>query len=286
MKNTKDDKKVNNKVNNKANNKANKKIEEKYRCKVCGKILQKKGNICHKCFKELNEYREKNGKNELLEAIKEKQLEELSNDEMKITKKVDKDTKLLNLEISFKYYYLRDNILKYFDFALITLVIFLGILSILPNNNLIPLAVIVYAFLIYIKHIYIKNIRENTKLYFFENRIVKKTYFPFFSVKTLKYDELKDIKEYKRYAISKRRTLIFQSVKTKKLNNHNIEIDDIKNLDEIIPLIIGITGYTIPKEEDMDYKKILKDTFNNVSNTIMKDKNNNGKKSTSSKRKK
>lgn len=254
------------------------KTEKEYRCKICGKILQKKGNICHVCFKDLKEYRGKNIENELLKNVKQTQLDEVSNDEVIIEKKIDSETKLTYIQFKFKYNYLRDNLIKYFDYVLITLLIFLAVLSILPNVYYSPLAIILYGFMIYLKHIYLKRKRETLRVYFYENKVVLKKVFPFLRIKTLKYEDLKDLKEYKKYRIYKRVNLIFQSLKTKGLNNYDIEIEDLKGLDDIAPLVIGLTGYIAPKESEITYKNILKDTYNNVKDTIINNGDNDSKK--------
>lgn len=245
------------------------KTEKEYRCKICGKILQKNGNICHVCFKDLKEYREKNIENELLKNVKQSQLDEVSNDEVIIEKKIDSETKLTYIQFKFKYNYLKDNIFKCFDYVMIMLIIFLGMLSILKNMYYSPLVIILYGFMIYLKHIYLKRKRETLRVYFYENKVVLKKVFPFLRIKTLKYEDLKDLKEYKKYRIYKRVNLIFQSLKTKGLNNYDIEIEDLKGLDDIAPLVIGLTGYIAPKESEITYKNILKDTYNNVKDAII-----------------
>lgn len=240
--------------------------EKEYRCKVCNRKLSKKGDICSYCYQEIVDYEKKGFEHNIV-------LNSLTNETLK---KLNKKNKLNKyrivekegdkaLEISYIYSYLYDNILKKFD---ITMLFVFSYTYVLYNNfklgfvKLIPL-ILSYILIVLLKHIIIKLRKESTKIYFYNDRVVKEKTFLRTNTKKIYYTAINDIKK-KKQKLLPYTTLYIEELMRDKLIRNYIEIEDIENAEDIIPYISAITMLTEPKENTESLSDAFKKSVENI----------------------
>lgn len=240
--------------------------EKKYRCKVCNRKLSKKGDICSYCYQEIVDYEKKGFEHNIV-------LNSLTNETLK---KLNKKSKLNKyrivekegdkaLEISYVYSYWYDNILKKFD---ITMLFVFSYTYVLYNNlklgfvKLIPL-ILSYILIVLLKHIIIKLRKESTKIYFYNDRVVKEKTFLRTNTKKIYYTAINDIKK-KKQKLLPYTTLYIEELMRDKLIRNYIEIEDIENAEDIIPYISAITMLTEPKENTESLSDAFKKSVENI----------------------
>lgn len=240
--------------------------EKEYRCKVCNRKLSKKGDICSYCYQEIVDYEKKGFEHNIV-------LNSLTNETLK---KLNKKSKLNKyrivekegdkaLEISYVYSYWYDNILKKFD---ITMLFVFSYTYVLYNNlklgfvKLIPL-ILSYILIVLLKHIIIKLRKESTKIYFYNDRVVKEKTFLRTNTKKIYYTAINDIKK-KKQKLLPYTTLYIEELMRDKLIRNYIEIEDIENAEDIIPYISAITMLTEPKENTESLSDAFKKSVENI----------------------
>ncbi len=240
--------------------------EKEYRCKVCNRKLSKKGDICSYCYQEIVDYEKKGFEHNIV-------LNSLTNETLK---KLNKKNKLNKyrivekegdkaLEISYIYSYWYDNILKKFD---ITMLFVFSYTYVLYNNfklgfvKLIPL-ILSYILIVLLKHIIIKLRKESTKIYFYNDRVVKEKTFLRTNTKKIYYTAINDIKK-KKQKLLPYTTLYIEELMRDKLIRNYIEIEDIENAEDIIPYISAITMLTEPKENTESLSDAFKKSVENI----------------------
>lgn len=240
--------------------------EKEYRCKVCNRRLSKKGDICSYCYQEIVDYEKKGFEHNIV-------LNSLANDDLK---KLNEKSKLNKyrivekegdraLEISYIYSYWYDNILKKFD---ITMLFVFSYTYVLYNNlklgfvKLIPL-ILSYILIVLLKHIIIKLRKESTKIYFYNDRVVKEKTFLRTNTKKIYYTAINDIKK-KKQKLLPYTTLYIEELMRDKLIRNYIEIEDIENAEDIIPYISAITMLTEPKENTESLSDAFKKSVENI----------------------
>lgn len=240
--------------------------EKEYRCKVCNRKLSKKGDICSYCYQEIVDYEKKGFEHNIV-------LNSLTNETLK---KLNKKNKLNKyrivekegdkaLEISYIYSYWYDNILKKFD---ITMLFVFAYTYVLYNNfklgfvKLIPL-ILSYILIVLLKHIIIKLRKESTKIYFYNDRVVKEKTFLRTNTKKIYYTAINDIKK-KKQKLLPYTTLYIEELMRDKLIRNYIEIEDIENAEDIIPYISAITMLTEPKENTESLSDAFKKSVENI----------------------
>lgn len=240
--------------------------EKEYRCKVCNRKLSKKGDICSYCYQEIVDYEKKGFEHNIV-------LNSLTNETLK---KLNKKNKLNKyrivekegdkaLEISYIYSYWYDNILKKFD---ITMLFVFSYTYVLYNNfklgfvKLIPL-ILSYILIVLLKHIIIKLRKESTKIYFYNDRVVKEKTFLRTNTKKIYYTAINDIKK-KKQKLLPYTTLYIEELMRDKLIRNYIEIEDIENTEDIIPYISAITMLTEPKENTESLSDAFKKSVENI----------------------
>ena len=240
--------------------------EKEYRCKVCNRKLSKKGDICSYCYQEIVDYEKKGFEHNIV-------LNSLANDDLK---KLNEKSKLNKyrivekegdraLEISYIYSYWYDNILKKFD---ITMLFVFSYTYVLYNNlklgfvKLIPL-IFSYILIVLLKHIIIKLRKESTKIYFYNDRVVKEKTFLRTNTKKIYYTAINDIKK-KKQKLLPYTTLYIEELMRDKLIRNYIEIEDIENAEDIIPYISAITMLTEPKENTESLSDAFKKSVENI----------------------
>lgn len=240
--------------------------EKEYRCKVCNRRLSKKGDICSYCYQEIVDYEKKGFEhNIVLNSLANEDLKKL-NEKSKLNKYriVEKEGDRA-LEISYIYSYWYDNILKKFD---ITMLFVFSYTYVLYNNlklgfvKLIPL-IISYILIVLLKHIIIKLRKESTKIYFYNDRVVKEKTFLRTNTKKIYYTAINDIKK-KKQKLLPYTTLYIEELMRDKLIRNYIEIEDIENAEDIIPYISAITMLTEPKENTESLSDAFKKSVENI----------------------
>ncbi len=240
--------------------------EKEYRCKVCNRRLSKKGDICSYCYQEIVDYEKKGFEhNIVLNSLANEDLKKL-NEKSKLNKYriVEKEGDKA-LEISYIYSYWYDNILKKFD---ITMLFVFSYTYVLYNNlklgfvKLIPL-ILSYILIVLLKHIIIKLRKESTKIYFYNDRVVKEKTFLRTNTKKIYYTAINDIKK-KKQKLLPYTTLYIEELMRDKLIRNYIEIEDIENTEDIIPYISAITMLTEPKENTESLSDAFKKSVENI----------------------
>lgn len=240
--------------------------EKEYRCKVCNRKLSKKGDICSYCYQEIVDYEKKGFEhNIVLNSLANEDLKKL-NEKSKLNKYriVEKEGDRA-LEISYIYSYWYDNILKKFD---ITMLFVFSYTYVLYNNlklgfvKLIPL-ILSYILIVLLKHIIIKLRKESTKIYFYNDRVVKEKTFLRTNTKKIYYTAINDIKK-KKQKLLPYTTLYIEELMRDKLIRNYIEIEDIENAEDIIPYISAITMLTEPKENTESLSDAFKKSVENI----------------------
>lgn len=240
--------------------------EKEYRCKVCNRRLSKKGDICSYCYQEIVDYEKKGFEhNIVLNSLINEDLKKL-NEKSKLNKYriVEKEGDRA-LEISYIYSYWYDNILKKFD---ITMLFVFSYTYVLYNNlklgfvKLIPL-ILSYILIVLLKHIIIKLRKESTKIYFYNDRVVKEKTFLRTNTKKIYYTAINDIKK-KKQKLLPYTTLYIEELMRDKLIRNYIEIEDIENAEDIIPYISAITMLTEPKENTESLSDAFKKSVENI----------------------
>lgn len=240
--------------------------EKEYRCKVCNRRLSKKGDICSYCYQEIVDYEKKGFEhNIVLNSLANEDLKKL-NEKSKLNKYriVEKEGDRA-LEISYIYSYWYDNILKKFD---ITMLFVFSYTYVLYNNlklgfvKLIPL-ILSYILIVLLKHIIIKLRKESTKIYFYNDRVVKEKTFLRTNTKKIYYTAINDIKK-KKQKLLPYTTLYVEELMRDKLIRNYIEIEDIENAEDIIPYISAITMLTEPKENTESLSDAFKKSVENI----------------------
>ena len=240
--------------------------EKEYRCKVCNRRLSKKGDICSYCYQEIVDYEKKGFEhNIVLNSLANEDLKKL-NEKSKLNKYriVEKEGDRA-LEISYIYSYWYDNILKKFD---ITMLFVFSYTYVLYNNlklgfvKLIPL-ILSYILIVLLKHIIIKLRKESTKIYFYNDRVVKEKTFLRTNTKKIYYTAINDIKK-KKQKLLPYTTLYIEELMRDKLIRNYIEIEDIENVEDIIPYISAITMLTEPKENTESLSDAFKKSVENI----------------------
>lgn len=240
--------------------------EKEYHCKVCNRKLSKKGDICSYCYQEIVDYEKKGFEHNVV-------LNSLTNDALKKLNEKNKFNKYRivekegdrALEISYIYSYWYDNILKKFD---ITMLFVFSYTYVLYNNlklgfvKLIPL-ILSYILIVLLKHIIIKLKKESTKIYFYNDRVVKEKTFLRTNTKKIYYTAINDIKK-KKQKLLPYTTLYVEELMRDKLIRNYIEIEDIENAEDIIPYISAITMLTEPKENTESLSDAFKKSVENI----------------------
>ena len=249
-----------------------KKIVEENKCIVCGKEIKKGEKLCARCYNEIKKYNDEHERNVYVEDISEEFLEEISNNYNHYEKKEDKNTGIKYIEMTYVYNYFRDNIIRNIDITLIVLALFMVIISNLYEANPIlgVLGFVLYIFVCILKNKYYKVKREGTVIRFFPNMLIKSTKLIIDKREKVEYSKILDIKQYKKFKFLPT-TLFFEEKDKKGFFGRGVSIDDVYKLDEFVPLLVGITGYTEPKGEvTKSVEELLKDSFITIKDTLLK----------------
>ena len=249
--------------------------KEKNTCIVCGREIKKGHKICSRCLKVIQDYNNTHEKNRYVEDISDEFLKELSNSYNHYEKKVDKETGIKYIEMTYVYNYFRDNIIRNIDITLLILALFMVIISNLYEANPVLgiLGFVLYIFTCFLKNKYYKAKREGTVIRFFSNMLIKSTKLIIDKREKVEYSKILDIKQYKKFKFLPT-TLFFEEENKKGFLGRGVSIEDVYKLDEFAPLLVGITGYTEPKgEATKTVEELLKDSFVTIKNALIKDKN-------------
>lgn len=251
--------------------------KEKNTCIVCGRDIKKGHKICSRCFKLIQEYNNTHEKNRYVEDISDEFLKELSNSYNHYEKKIDKETGIKYIEMTYVYNYFRDNIIRNIDITLIVLALFMVMISSLYEANPIlgVLGFVLYIFVCILKNKYYKVKREGTVIRFFPNMLIKSTKLIIDKREKVEYSKILDIKQYKKFKFLPT-TLFFEEENKKGFLGRGVSIEDVYKLDEFAPLLIGITGYTEPKENaTKTVEEMLKESFITIKDAIVNKKKEN-----------
>ena len=232
-----------------------KKIVEENKCIVCGKEIKKGEKLCTRCYNEIKKYNDEHERNVYVEDISEEFLEEISNNYNHYEKKEDKNTGIKYIEMTYVYNYFRDNIIKNIDITLILFALFMILIARMYDIN--P----VLGFFMEKKGMVIR---------FFPNMMIKSTKLIIDKREKVVYSKILDIKQYKKFKFLPT-TLFFEEKDKKGFFGRGVSIDDVYKLDEFVPLLVGITGYTEPKgEATKSVEELLKDSFITIKDTLLK----------------
>ena len=228
-------------------NKKNEKNFNTYRCQICNRKLLKQGDICTKCYKDMKIYEEKGfANNEVLESLDSELIKGLSykTNSFKIGKK-SKDEKAFIIE--YKYNYIKDNLIKRADFALIFLISFIATFANVNINTFVVFPVLIlYLITIYLKHLYIKKHKESIKYYFLKDKLVMKTKFPFKKIKEIPYTKIDNIKEIRSRILPYTEICIYEKLDNSLIDVYKtIRIENIEKsvYEDLISIIIAITKF-------------------------------------------
>ena len=251
--------------------------KEKNTCIVCGREIKKGHKICSRCLKLIQDYNNTHEKNRYVEDISDEFLKELSNSYNHYEKKVDKETGIKYIEMTYVYNYFRDNIIRNIDITLLILALFMVIISNLYETNPVLgiLGFVLYIFTCFLKNKYYKAKREGTVIRFFPNMLIKSTKLIIDKREKVEYSKILDIKQYKKFKFLPT-TLFFEEENKKGFLGRGVSIEDVYKLDEFAPLLIGITGYTEPKENaTKTVEEMLKESFITIKDAIVNKKKEN-----------
>ena len=179
--------------------------------------------------------------------------------------------------MTYVYNYFRDNIIRNIDITLLILALFMVIISNLYEINPVLgiLGFVLYIFTCFLKNKYYKAKREGTVIRFFPNMLIKSTKLIIDKREKVEYSKILDIKQYKKFKFLPT-TLFFEEENKKGFLGRGVSIEDVYKLDEFAPLLIGITGYTEPKENaTKTVEEMLKESFITIKDAIVNKKKEN-----------
>ena len=229
-------------------------------------------NKCIVCGKEIKKYNDEHERNVYVEDISEEFLEEISNNYNHYEKKEDKNTGIKYIEMTYVYNYFRDNIIKNIDITLILFALFMILIARMYDINPVLgfFMVIIYGAICYLKNEYYKMKKKGMVIRFFPNMMIKSTKLIIDKREKVVYSKILDIKQYKKFKFLPT-TLFFEEKDKKGFFGRGVSIDDVYKLDEFVPLLVGITGYTEPKgEATKSVEELLKDSFITIKDTLLK----------------